>query len=463
MDTFKHQYALELKVNEILESNQPCGRFDVSVLPERLKNNVEEICSITSAQPILIIQSLLCSISTLIGKKCYIPEGQYFQQLYPNLWALSISLSGAFKTTALNYGGNVARTKQNNILNQIRKLRVQQASLKKDGSEFIELENHINALYKSNPIIPIRTTAEGLIDLLADAPSGASHNGAMFMCSEFGDWIQNVDKRYNQGFKAMLTDCYDVPMSYEYLTKTDGVRTISKPFLTINAVSTMAWVEQNINRSDITSGFFARFLIFYPPQDYNTPPALPVNTSYDRTYENNLKHLLKEISKRTTVFHLSRRASELFIDIHNGLYCNLVDLPPKTEEILSPFIKRWSPYILKLSMIMQIIIDPESNMISVNAVESAHAVVDYAIRSTLHLLKNELGESEQQKKQRLVLQYIAQRRGAVKRSQLVSSKVLDGGSREYDNVIETLESSAQIIINKTPAKKADHTYTLYVE
>jgi hypothetical protein len=95
------------------------------------------------------------------------------------------------------------------------------------------------------------------------------------MCSEFGEWLKNLERNHNQGLKPLLTDLYDVPFQWSYRTSAGGLLVVEEPFITINAVSTLAWVKANIKPSDVASGFFARFLIFFPPQKQIMPPALP--------------------------------------------------------------------------------------------------------------------------------------------------------------------------------------------
>jgi hypothetical protein len=52
-------------------------------------------------------------------KRYFIPEGNYFQKLYPNLWMLTIAPSGNFKTTALKKGGRLALKKEGNIRKEL--------------------------------------------------------------------------------------------------------------------------------------------------------------------------------------------------------------------------------------------------------------------------------------------------------------------------------------------------------
>ena len=90
------------------------------------------------------------------------------------------------------------------------------------------------------------------------------------------------------------------------------------------------------------------------------------------------------------VYTLDDEAKQLFENIHKGLYKSLHDLPEKTQAIIEPFVKRWSPTILKLAMLIQIVIDPKSCVIEPEAIKAAWAVVEYAMKSTMHLFQNGL-------------------------------------------------------------------------
>ena len=82
------------------------------------------------------------------------------------------------------------------------------------------------------------------------------------------------------------------------------------------------------------------------------------------------------------------------------------------------------------------------------------------MKSTVYLFKNELGESEQQRKRKKILQYIATRGGQVKRGQLIRSKVLPGSVKEYDGVINTLLSEGSLDVDKSASQEYEWIYIL---
>jgi hypothetical protein len=155
-------------------------------------------------------------------------------------------------------------------------------------------------------------------------------------------------------------------------------------------------------------------------------------------------------------------ASDLFESYHQSLYRALDDKDETTREMLGPYQKRWSPYLLKIAMILQPFIDIDTDLISTKALTGAKSVVDYAIKSTTYLFQNDLGETAQQRKQRKVKEYIAKKGGQVTHAALQKSKVLGGGTREYEAAIESLEAAGEVVVTKKESK-GEWIYTLNTE
>jgi hypothetical protein len=436
--------ALADRAKDILDSKEPCGSFDTSGLPTILDEYIQSICETTEAEPMIVTQSVLCTLSALIKKKCFIPEGQYFQMLFPNLWTLTIAPSGDFKTTGLNKGANLAWLLQKEINDRLNKY-------EEDESEEGVRQKII--IRKDSAILPNRVTAEGLLTSLSE------DCGGMILCSEFGEWLENLTRSHNQGLKPLLTDLYDVPVQYSYKRSNRESLIVNRPFITINGVSTLSWIRENLKPSDVSSGFFARFLLFYPPHKKVIPPALPVNRRLDYSNEDEIRRIINDVPEDYSWF-ISDQAKHLFHSIHDSMYKEIGRQDEKTKEFLSPYLKRWSPYVLKIAMILQPFISNGTNQISKEAIEGAYSIVEYAIKSTNYLFNNELGETKQQTKQRKVLEYIAKHNGKVKRSVLQKSKVLGGGTQDYEYILETLETAGEIVVDRTSKWKGEWVYIL---
>ena len=318
---------------KILSSREAAGDFDMNRMPQVLRNYVRDICETTAADPVMILQSVLCAASAVLKKKVFIGEGTYFQELYPNLYTLTIANSGAFKSTGLRKGMRIAFDIDQQIDEQID---FQKAELIKDGiadgqREVIEVR--IKNLERQKPLLPQKWTPESLLEDLGDGLGG------VIMLSEFGEWLANLTKGHYADFKGLITDFFDSPPYYRYKTRHQGDYIVRNPFISINAVSTLRWVAQNIDQGDVESGFFARFLIFCPPRNPIIPPALP-----DRTLRPDHRSYVALKNAITSIleireFYLDQDARSEFSKIHGFLFNEYQ--ADDQSELLGPYIKRW--------------------------------------------------------------------------------------------------------------------------
>lgn len=444
------------KAKEILDGQQPCGSFDIKNLPDNFSRYISALQDETAAEPIGLLQSVLCSISAIMRKHYCIPEGEYFQRLYAVIWAVTIAASGGFKTTSLNKGAAGCFIIRKKLQKQIHAIQGKGGSPSdNDLKRMLEIERQI-------PLLPSRATAEGLLELLAQGCGG------QILCSEFGEWLENISKSFAGALKATLTDFYDVPSFYDYKTRTQQHLKVEEPFITINAVSTQEWVSRNLQPDDVTSGFFARFLLFNPPAKKIIPSALP-GIKHKAPVIKGFVDMLQGMSgtlgqyQRQIEYSLPGETKQLFEAYHQGLYDALYSEPERAQQILGPYVKRWSPYILKIAMIMQFIDDPDSTIIHPQMLEYSKGIVDYAVKSTTHLFKTELGETDHQRKCRRVLEYIARHGGKRTWGQVLSSHVLDGGANDYGYPCQTLVESGQIIFEQPDGPKSKHLLILNTE
>lgn len=423
------------------EKEEPCDCFSLDSFPKPLREYINAICETTEAHPIMVTSSVLATISGFMKHKLSIPEGEYFQTLYPNIQVLNVTKSGDFKTTALNKGAKLAREHSKAVTEKI-KVFEEQIKSAADNQKKKDLEAALLAASIEDVILPNKITAEALLEHLSQGHAGVIYT------SEFGAWLQNMDKSHNSDLKAIFTELYDVPQTYRYKTRTQGDFILEKPFFSICGVSTLAWLKDSLKPNDVSSGFFARFLIFTPPQKDYIPPALPRKTKPpDYNAELKIKETIENIG--TISYTLSPEAKELFESIHASLYEMSRSYSERCQEILNPYLKRWSPYLLKLAMLIRPFEDPFSTEISDTAITAAMAILLPAIKSTAQLFEGELGESDNQRKCRIILEWICDKIGKtgapVTRAMLLSSHKLEGGKSEYDYVLDTLIESGKLI------------------
>ena len=435
----------------VLEKKQP-EEFDDSLMPPILRDYVAEVGSITDANPIIIYSTALSALGAHAGTKLVVPQPEYFVRLYGNLWSLSISESGSYKTTALNVGAANLRDREGEILSQSADLRAQIESLREAGAneeEDEDLRNYVMDLERFQEmrrVLPNKASWEACLHRIGMT------GGGLWLLSEFGAWLSSLETQHNKGLRQTLTELYDVPRFFEEVTIGRGERVLEYPHVSIAGVSTLEFLQGLLGKDDAGSGFLARFLLFRPPTKPSTPDALPV--SKVRIEDTNAYRLIAEIYRQleyTTVpveYTLTKDARMVFEEYHKGLFERFHKTDESMQATLDSFLKRWSPGAIKVAILCQYLIDGHSREIGDAAMSAGISMLLYAEQSTRLLFDGELGESEHQAKQRRVIDYIARKGGKVARSRLISSRVLDGGKAEYDYILDTLEAGQQVAITR---------------
>lgn len=435
----------------------PCADFDINIFPPIVVEYIQIITKTTNAHPIAILCSFLTAVAGAMKNKVYIKE--YFQDLYPTLWTLIISASGQFKTTALNKGAKIAYEISEQIEREVIKLKNKLAEAEDDGQRR-SIEKEIARVEAQDPLLPNKVTLEALLATLARNPGGA------IFASEFAAWLQSLEPTYNAGLKKALTELFDAPPIYRYTTKTQGDYTLRHPCVSIHGVSTMTWLKSHMKLDDVFSGFFARVLSIAPVYRADIPPSLPMRIPPElqerqNSIEQELLVRLKDL--KPGHYTLSEAARAAFDKEHHKIYDQFNSYDAKFKEILDPYVKRWSPYILKLAMIIRFLEDSQSLELSETSIHAAAAFVHVAIKSTMNMLKGEFAESEFQLSCRKVYEAIQKKdreAGAgIQRRKILGSKILGGGAKEYDPVFSFLIESGQIE-EKRVEKKSDWLYTL---
>ena len=434
--------------NKILSGNEAAGDFDLCKLPSILMNYVNSLSAKTAADPIMLLQAVLCTVSAALKRNVYIGRDTYFQRLYVNLFILCVAASGSFKTTALRKGARFAFELNKMVDEEIEILKMDLLKAKDDSQKEV-IQIRIKNAEKRRPLMPSKMTPEAMLLVLADGCGG------MIPISELGEWLANLQKSHNADFRGLITDFYDCPPYYRYKTKNSGDFVVEYPFLTINALSTLRWLADYLDGNDVESGFFARFLIFCPPRKTIIPPALPrrdINERHALAYDafKNAIETVMNLSGQDggREYFLSQEAAELFTYIHTSFFFFLENNGQHQDDLLEPFVKRWGPYVLKLALLMQIFIEPNTDEIGVDAMRAAEAIVEYSVKSTLHLFRKHFELPAVAKEEQKVLEYIAKKGGTVKRHTLQGSRLIDGGSFEYDKILESLKDQGRIIIHK---------------
>jgi hypothetical protein len=424
-------------------------------MPPILRDHVREACELTEASSAIIYGTALSCLGAHAGVKLTIQPPNYFIPLYGNLWCLSISESGSFKTTALNAGSARLRDREQKIIHEIRDVESRIDTLRGDGvqdgdDELMESVNELERYKSIRKILPNKASWEACIDRIDET------GGGVWLLSEFGAWLATLETVHNRGFRQNLTELYDVPTFFEDVTRTRGSKILRTPFVAVSGVSTLEFLQGLLGKDDAGSGFLARFLLFKPPVTDKVPCALPQKNM--KIQELHSYRLLSEIYNQLDnisvplEYSISLEGQKIFEDYHNEMFSRFQESNDGTKSILDPFLKRWSPSVLKSAILFQYLLDSDTQIIGESAIMAGISLSLYAEKCTRYLFERELGESVQQNKWRRVIEYLANRGGSVTRQQLISSKVLDGGHGEYDYVLTSLEHQGKAFIEKTDGK-----------
>ncbi len=435
-------------------SKDLCEDFKVESMPSVMRKYVEDICKTTDAHPIMVASSVLTMLSGFMGTRVYVPNGVYWQDLYPNLWMLNITKSGSFKSSALSKGSKIAYDYSDKVSGIV-------------GRYYEEMKNELDQTKKNNihkkmvnvsiksPVLPNKVTPEALLALLSQG-----HHGTI-MSNEFGGWLANLENSQNGDLKALFTELYD-GYSYRYYTKTQGDCYIKKPCFSINGVSNLPWIKEKIKPSDVESGFFARFLLYTPQFSTNVPGPLPEAKGTRKDVfmdESGIKNFLRDLKIRHDKegdirLDIDDDARQYFSDCHYEMWGIIKKDKPNLEEMLTPYLKRWSPYMVKIATIMQMVENPGSTHIGLAAMKGARSMVWPAIMSTIDLFENHLGMSDHQDKCKKVLKFMEDKyfvtEAPLTRQSICASEVLTGGSKDYTEVLNTLVDEGKISFRAGP-------------
>lgn len=434
------------KARKILDSGmiKPNDDFDLDTLPEAISNYIKTCKGNTLSSNALFLGGFLGMLSGFMKHKRYIPKFQpglpgcedgYFNTLFPNLWMLIIAPSGTGKTSAFN---RVLETGRNFF--DVREYKKLQEQLKEaTDSEKEEIQIELSSMADRRFEIPQPGSGQALLQSQSKGFKGT------LIYNEYAE-LASLITRKEDNLKPVMTNLYDC-QAISRMTITHGIELLPDPYLSILATSTLKWITNYVDQDDIESGYFARWLIFYPAQEVKKPDALPSLKSsfYDRESIKHIEQAIEAIIKEKDhkPVKMTDEAKRIFIDYHGQLWDWLItSYQGEQLGLMRSWVMRWYPTILKIAMILQYAKDHKGVEIDHECMKSAIYIMEYGKQSATFLFQNELGATEQQKNQNKVLEWIA--RYIIKngknpeRHKLLASRQLKGKD-EYEQALQGLE------------------------
>lgn len=244
--------------------------------------------------------------------------------------------------------------------------------------------------------------------------------------------------------RATLTDLYDVPRRYAYSTKTDGTTALEKPFLSMCGAMTYSSFKELATSESIQSGFLARFLLFAPPPSDSSTQALPTAINGKRIYDAKKEMFnLLITAPREKKYWLTEEAKEYYKGIHGEFEEYAKKFSIDKSDLIEPFFRRLSPYILKIAMLMQYAEDSASTEINDKSIYNALQVVDCAFMSTKWLIHEYVSGTSFDDQVKVVLEYIANNNGERTWGELIESHKIKGGAKKYEAILRHLKMKGE--------------------
>jgi hypothetical protein len=194
-----------------------------------------------------IITGTLAALSGAIGKQAYFDFTPSLR-IYLNIWAAIIGRSTVMrKTSAIN-----ETIRPLVELNTAKFKEFQQAQKRFDAlSQNTDASSEPKREYV---LYPNDSTNEAFQEILRESKRG------LIVHQELGSLLKQLNRGYSGDSKEFLTAVYDVPYSYEVARITRGNLLMERPYLSMLAATTREWLLDNMQETDLRSGFYARWI-----------------------------------------------------------------------------------------------------------------------------------------------------------------------------------------------------------
>lgn len=313
-----------------------------------------------------------CAIATIAiaaSRRYWIDMGHYV--VYPNQYIVLVAGSGACRK-----GGalSVARKIQDAVFS--------------GNPQMIRL---------AGKFTPEAMTQLMVTDMLMLEDEGIPENASRpvdIHSAEFGVMINKMAQ--NTGLPDLLTDLWDCPDYWGYVTKTKGVDDLYKVCINILGATTPTWMLTNVTPGMMGDGFISRVMLVYA---HSPEQRIPRGPRLDSKIFKQLVSMLAAISDNSGVFEFTDAGGELW----DKWYIEAVD--GTDSERTSGFIGRQHSHVLKSAMALSLSEDPFALKLDAKHIKSAIDLVTDVRTGIPHALGG-ADASEEQRHTIHVLNYI---------------------------------------------------------
>lgn len=283
--------------------------------------------------------SAISAISALLGKKCFIPQGDF--TVYPQLYVILVGEPGTRKSTAMGIAKKLVKT------------------------------------VTTVPVAPESATRESLIDDMAGHPVGEGKR-RYWQSSVFVDELKDFvgGRHINQSMIGFLTTIWDGDI-YKEATRGGGEKVIHNPYLTMLACCNPSWITTSLKQDVLTEGFSRRGIFqMQSMEDMAALRSWPVKTPEQVEMWPYLQNECKRIHMIDGQFTLSQKAFNLY----DTEYLRIRDDMKKHTEKVQAYFSSKHVLALKLAMCISAA-QRSSRMVNVADVSAAFSFLGQAERT----------------------------------------------------------------------------------
>lgn len=332
----------------------------------------------------------LATVAAVMGNRWRLGIGDGW--IYPNLWIILVAASSRFRKSTC--------------------LKISQRMIERCSVRDIELS--------------WRASEEALIEQLNQRPYGITY------CDELASFAGLMGRDFMRGGKGLWASVYDGRLPREFFKRGQhqGRADLAVSF---TAATTMEWLVDQLNESDIRGGLLPRFLVV---PAYSKETSMPLPPMGDQKEQAALAAELDRISLTEGDMFLPRESQRLYTQ-----WFMRYDNAKLDGTRADPWIPRLATCCLKIAMILQVDHDGQRS-IQPAIIQQACQYTSWAMQQVGTLCQQELTFSKHEEQVKRVRQLLQREEGWTRLRDLQRTCHLS--KQDLDKVLATCRASEWI-------------------
>lgn len=339
-------------------------------------------------------------LAAAMGRKVEVKFGP--ELLFPNFYTVLVGPAANKKSTAIRYGKE--------LLEKASCVKIAPAGRVTDQKLYEELEDTMQAIQiNGEPFVhhTMLVIASELVMFLGESKGGKRSD----------DRLADVCDLYDGG-------------NFSYRTKQSGCNAIANPGLYLLGATTPQWITTSMPMLAIAGGPTSRMLFIYSAS-VGKLISLTEMPSFDQQLEAQLIHDLREIAALKGRFTVDKTAKAAYTDWYKNVYPKLDLQDQRLESYLGrlPIILIKTALVISASRSNDMILSEQDFLTAVKYLNNANK---HMSRSFGHMGHNLLGPQTE------LVRDLIERKGNLKRSEILTSLRMHINMYDYNRIMETL-------------------------